>query len=1116
MKQLHRFLTIGLTLLICGVGLGLASNQALAVGQVSGTVTMPSGSPYESSVNANAYLQSTASLLDTTNAEYTTEVADNGTYTFSNVDSGTYYIFVLPDTSSDYSFTADNQDVIVTDGNTTTVDTLAFTNTEFRGTVYETVNNTGVPVSDVRMEAITTDGVISRSMYTLSDGTYNIGGVTSEMNAASYDIADNPIALHAFPDNRSDLMNQNSIFDGTLQPNTIEENDVTLLNAPKIISGTVTRTDGSPVDGALVNAISFSGNSSRNTSTNENGDYSLSIIGGDWNIDVNPDYEDSNSITWAYFGTPTAVRFVDDDSSEAVTVDFTVLDAEISVTGTALNSDSSVPLTADISAVDKDGNAVYTKIDNDDGSFALSVPPGTYTLRVAPLPGRDDDKFALQTFVANPTDDTLDLGTQTGLEETATLSGTVYRLLPENDNSVADTTSVSGVEVQAWDLTNHISYSDTTDDNGIYTIPVYSASWLITTVGSEQDLIVDVAEGETSDGNDLTMTQIDGSITGQLVDSDGNPLSVDYGVVPYAVSDTGKVYSGEIAENGTDFTVDVATGHAYTISASIDPSVVYTVVEPVENVQLQDDITLALTTETATLSGTIVDSDGATITGLDVSLGFVQGDNLKETTVNTDGSYAISLAPGDWLMSYQITEDSDTYLQSNSTESITVDSSGSTHTIIIPSNLETVSGTVTDETGQPVYDAEVMVSNHSEVEVAAESGEDINPSDITQVVATTDASGEYAAEVPSGEYEVTLSNYVSAELPAEAETVTVDEAAVSEIDLAYTEATVTLSGIVQRDGTAMPNSEVKIFSDNGYTNIITTDSEGEYSADIIDGTYSIEALALVDGVLYRSGLESVEVSSDTEYDLDIVQDENVSVATAEKLDFDAEESQYIALGNSMAIHIPAYTVGTSGTYSIFITPVLDVNESASNNLVNLGYQALVFDSNNVPVYKFNRDVVIHSRYTDAELEDQGIAEEGLLSRYENTTTDMLEDTGVAILDTENNSLHFLQNHFTTFALTSAVQDLTKPARVTGLKVKHRTRTTALVKWKKVTNVNSYTLQLRSKKTHKVIKTYKKIHQLKKRIKHLKPGKSYVVRVRAVSSLGLQGKWSKRSSFHTKR
>lgn len=1090
------------------------AHAAFAESTVIGTVTLPDGNAYQSTLNATAYLQPSGSLLDPLDA-HSGSVQSNGSFSITMPGPGDYYIFVLPSTTSDYSFSADGDLVQVTDNTTVDVGTVALTETEFRGTVYSSVDEEKTPLEDVRVEVTSSDGRVSRSMYTLSDGSYNIGGVADEIRALGEELSGISVSLGAIPDNHPNFMNNQGIFQGYLTENQpIEENDITLQSAPKHLKGTVKRTDGTPVNGAEVAAFPIMGGGGKNDFTDEEGEFEMYLTGGQWNVDVNPDYYNTGAEhNWAYFEPPTTVIFANNEESETEKLSFEVIDAEIVVKGKAKNNDGKIPTGADISLVDGEGNGLYTKVNGETAEFKVFVPPGTYTLKIVPLPDRNDDQFNLTTFLAAPTDKEIDLGTITGLTMDATIQGTVYQIEPNGQTSPVS----SNVSVEAWDLSNRIMLHADTDPSGEYSITVYEGTWLITTHASQSDLTVRVSADETSKGNDLVITPLSATIEGNIFDEEGDSIELATGIVPYATAENGEVYSGEMEPNGNAFRVEVPANEThFTVSASFDPGSDYTVEEPVTNATPGEIIKLTLLQETKGVTGTIKDSEGNTITNLNVKLAFTNNGKVKQTVVDSDtGTYSVELSSGTWLVSYQIEEKTEKYLQRNIAQEVEVTKDGMEKDITIPSNIVEVSGTVTDVEGEPVFDAQVTISNHAALEEAYQNGEPIAISDLIQTVVRTDSDGMYTAMVPEGEYRISVSNHVEQEIPGAAVDVMVSETGEQDVDFQYQESTARLEGKVQRGETAIVGATIKVFGSNGYTNVTETNAKGEYRFSLVDGEYAIEGFLLDEGALFRSGQQTVTVSGDTEKNLFLLEDAVVEVPTAEKISFDATKPQFISLGDALSVHIPAYTVDSSGEFDIFITPTLNINELDSNSVVGFGYEALIFDSDNIPVYSFNQDVVVKSHYQQSVVEQQGFVESALLSRIENPSTDAMQEPGVEILNTKDNDVYFLQNHFSAIALTSAVQGEVRAAQAHGLQVKQRANAIEL-KWKKTLDAIRYTVEVRAK-GGKLIKKFASTKKLEVTLskKLVTEGKQYKFRVRGVAASGKAGQWSSWRRFQIK-
>jgi len=284
-------LTIALLILLISVYPTYAQS---ATGSISGTISAAS------SISSDAMMQLSVELYEEyDNVEgpsywYTidsTQVNEDGTYTFSNLETGTYRIRVFnlnsPNIFQDQYFNNATEienatDIIVDEGaSVTDIDIQLDELGKIAGTVTDTEGN---PLADVKVSVFNnTYGYWSRQgglVLTGVDGSFLLSGLQPGNVRLKFDGDDYREQLPAYAveyyDNAPDV---DSATDIVVSVNTtVSDIDVQLVELASI-SGRATDLNGNPIAGASVSAYKQSNDGSfahaDGAATDQNGEYTV-------------------------------------------------------------------------------------------------------------------------------------------------------------------------------------------------------------------------------------------------------------------------------------------------------------------------------------------------------------------------------------------------------------------------------------------------------------------------------------------------------------------------------------------------------------------------------------------------------------------------------------------------------------------------------------------------------------------------------------------------------------------------------------------------------------------------------------------------------------------------
>ncbi len=819
-------------------------------------------------------------------------------------------------------------------------------------------------------------------------------------------------------------------------------------NANNTIAGTVLKADNTPVTNGRIEAFKEMGMGFMETSTDSNGFYTLKVGAGRWMVNPQPNYgNDPSQIDWTYNKAPTRISFDNNDVPGASSsAHFTVQVANCSVTGT-VEGPNGIPINnidqyVYVSVWSREGGGNGNNV-QPDGSFNLKVPEGSYGLNIntwhSDYGSPQMVNFTVEDSNQDGSCDGYDAGTINLLTKNSTIAG---RLIDTNNQPVQN------FRVSAWQSNNSGWAEATTDSNGNYSLSVTAGTWVISIMsdpgmmsgGYQQGTTyiydgnpveVTVTDSQTSSGNNFTLKIADATINGRLVDSNGDTLtSVEMG---YAFVENGSdnngpgpmMYSslGAPVQNGT-FTLKVPAG-TYNINVGTPPGAGYCTGTSQEVTVLSGgtaSVQIAMTATNGTISGYLKKNsdNGQTITGVMADIFGHSGTvNFSMASVNpSDGSYSMSVCPGDWYIGYWIDPSLGYMSQPPSNNKIVVTANQTvTKNIIAKQADATISGAVTDPNGSALGNAWVSVDTRSNQSVGSFSRDEMffNGS-------MTDYDGTYSINVPSG-----TTYYVEAHLPpGSGSYINPDRIAVTptsgqtvSVNLQFKQADSTLTGTVTQNGSPKSAFVTGWSEDGGYSSTVANGA-GSYSLSLTSGeNWHIKAM-YENGTSFARSDEVVisPLAGSNTQNLDL--SNTGTMPDSVTVTFASTNQKTITLSNGTTINIPAGALATSGNVTVVVTPKSQLPNQSLANPINFGYAISALDSNGASISNnFNSNVTIVIPYTESDLTALGITEDDLLAGYWDTTTNSWRTASNISIDKDNNTVTISINHFTDFAIFSA-------------------------------------------------------------------------------------------------
>ncbi len=495
--------------------------------------------------------------------------------------------------------------------------------------------------------------------------------------------------------------------------------------------------------------------------------------------------------------------------------------------------------------------------------------------------------------------------------------------------------------------------------------------------------------------------------------------------------------------NNGSFSVQVPAGD-YRVMVFVDGDGIFASQEVEVTVAENDiaEIEVAAQSANSTISGQLVDArtnDPVDLSSDDDGRWFADvfawsDSNFTNAFIDRDtGTYSMDVISGTWHVDHWLGDHSEYVAVFNPESTVTV---GDDEDVIF--NLPVVrldaelSGQVLDPTGNPISGAEVIIRGTGDFE------------DVW-LFQQTNISGTYQINVAYGDYIVEAA-FVGREesanwfMPEPVEVSVAEDSQTVADPLQFREANATLSGTITAAGaTADGYAYVWAWSDTGgfkrtRIELISdgTNASGDYSMRVIDGNWFVDAVH-ESGNSFWFGEDEVVVSGDSSLDLTLTQT-TIELPDTMVQTFVANEPFEMSMDDGTKISIPANAMPVdtiTETISISIDPIASLPDQDHAEVVNYGYQILAKDSTGALIEaSFNQDVELTFRYDPSQTAD--IPEDELQVAYYSTTTERWTYVENFIVDTDNNTITMLIDHFTDFAVVGDPSNaVTEPENPTG-------------------------------------------------------------------------------------
>ncbi|MDR1710468.1 MAG: carboxypeptidase regulatory-like domain-containing protein, partial [Propionibacteriaceae bacterium] len=506
---------------------------------------------------------------------------------------------------------------------------------------------------------------------------------------------------------------------------TVEDPLGVTIDDPKagdeVITGTVTDENGDPVSGAEVTITDEDDNVLCTATTAADGSYECNS---------SRPLEEDETIT-AKAEDPVTGNTGEDDATVGPPADLTVeIDEpqykDAPVTGTVTDENGDPVDGADVEVKDADDNVLCTTTTASDGTFSCQpsrpLEPGETITAEATDPdtgatGEDD------ATVADPLEVTVDEPLAAGDTE---VSGTV---------TDPDGNPVANADVTVTDEDDNVLCTTTTDATGAFTCttsrPLEEGETV--TASAEDPATGNTGEDDATVGEDPCVAAgncvnvevdepltKDGPVTGTVTDENGDPLAD--APVTVTDSDGNELCSTTTASDGTfscQPSRDLEPGETITAEAT-DPDTGQTGSDDATAPSGPDVALDSPAAGSDPITGTVTDPEtGDPISGAPVVVTDDEGNELCSTTTAADGTFSCTpnrpLEDGETITA--TATDPDTGFEGTDEAEVGEPACAATNTCV---NVEVdepltkdgpVTGTVTDENGDPIADAPVVVTD---------------------------------------------------------------------------------------------------------------------------------------------------------------------------------------------------------------------------------------------------------------------------------------------------------------------------------------------------------------------------------------------------------------------
>jgi len=875
----------------------------------------------------------------------------------------------------------------------------------------------GNPIKEAFVEVHTADWTLSRGSGTDVNGEYTV-----------FNIPPGTYVIDVFPPQGTSGLLSPPSFNVTFAAGEVKTYDFQFTKAAKIIKGVVKRTSGIVVTDAFVNAFQQSTNKHADTQVGSQGNYTLSVSGGSWEVSVWPS---GPSADWSYNKEPQLVVFADDTTLEEKILDFIVVSTDATVKGKVLLPDGTPPPAFTVfGGFRSSDGAEFGGPIGADGTFSVRVTAGTYTAFIHTQdPTLTAPDIPLITVV---TGGVVDLGIIQLTQKSDHITGIVA-----DEKGIG----VSGVRVSAWKPDGFDYAESKTDADGVFTLFVTPGKWEVVAeppaalnfYNPDPPKRITVESGVTAIVN-FRLLPADASISGTVVDKAGNVLSSLYGFADLSQStgfEFGPGIGGSIDRGQFSFKAPAGT---YQLRVFLPPDTPYTAGEP-QTVILEagktTSVKVVVLENSSIIKGFFHDEAGTVVTGFDAHVFATSKEGSWQEALfdKTTGTYTLKVSAGTWYLGYDI-DPASGFISGHEPNVKVVIAEGETlqQNFIVKKAGSLITGVVTDPEGKGVFGAFIGISKTGFAS-AIESEEFKDP---TVAGTETDANGFYTVAVPAGTYFVkTFVNPERGFINSKEKSITIADGETATLNLQLRTADLAITGVVFVNDAGVTDAFVWGWSETGGYQESFTHIDGSYQLNVTsEDSWVVAATTDFDGVLYRANEVSISVgTTSVTHDIYLERIQELPPSVVETSD--ATTPTVASVTGGATVVASGNAISTTGSVSISITPDTRTPSQGEVKVIGTAYDLEARDATGQLITSFNTDITVTIPYEEQDVVLLGAKESNLVMSFWEETAATWKILENSIVNQEENTVTAAVDHFTRFAIVAAA-DITPPEAPTAV------------------------------------------------------------------------------------
>ncbi|WP_226526993.1 carboxypeptidase regulatory-like domain-containing protein [Metabacillus niabensis] len=615
-----------------------------------------------------------------------------GVYSFTNLSPGTYLV-----RASATNYASSLVSSTVTAGNTTTTNLFL---QQGPGAIQGTVNDSGslALIPNVNIQVVNAQNIVVLTAVTNVNGQYT----TDQLLPGSY-------TLIFTADGYS-----NETLGAIVTANSTSIVNAALSRMAGALMGNIQNPQGNPLSGASVSV--FQNNVLIQTAlTDANGNYMITGLAPDTNYSV--------VISTEGYSTFTAAATI--INGQTTTLDAILNENPGNLTGIVIDSNNNPVAGANISVQLSTGSGIIiatTVTDSNGNYFVQGLAPENYSV-----------------VVTAPNLQSSTLGTTITSNVTSTLN---FTLLPDPGSISGQITNAqtgvpinsANVQVRILDGSGAIVATVLTDSNGQYVFNQLAPGIYTIVVSAENfqsnAATIQVLSNQTASGN-VALVPNPGQITGFVFNSvGGSPI---IGATVNVINSVGALVTTVLTDQGGGFTVNGLAPDQYTlnvIAQNFQNGIIGTFV----NSGQVTPVEIALVANPGSITGTVAPIISNTL----VQLLDVTNLLIDSVLVGTDGSFSFqNLTPG----IYTVIASAPNYSATPVGASVSANQTTNVSITMTP-NPGSVSGSITDNLGNPITNAAVQVFDLNGILIAT---------------GFTSSEGNYTiGNIPSGSFTIVV------------------------------------------------------------------------------------------------------------------------------------------------------------------------------------------------------------------------------------------------------------------------------------------------------------------------------------------------------------------------